>query len=133
LLVLPLRDINGELHSLQFIAPDNRFDGKRNKTFPGGGRVAGCCFTLADTPNGALVVCEGYATGASIHEATGLPPIDIEWPKPKPLPADLPTVPPFNFACLPDTFREWIEDIADGRFHPSVRKGRCCCAGQFRP
>jgi len=72
LLVLPLRDTDGELHSLQFIAPDNRFDGERNKTFLGGGRVAGGCFTLADTPDGALVVCEGYATGASIHETTGL-------------------------------------------------------------
>ena len=36
-----------------------------------GGRVAGCFFTLADKPDGTLVVCEGYATGASIHEATG--------------------------------------------------------------
>jgi Protein of unknown function (DUF3987) len=36
-----------------------------------------------------------------------------EWPELKPLPADLPTVPPFNFACLPDTFRPWIEDIAE--------------------
>ena len=41
------------------------------------------------------------------------PYIDIEWPKPKPLPADLPAVPPFNFAFLPDTFRDWIEDIAE--------------------
>lgn len=35
------------------------------------------------------------------------------WGEPKPLPADLPAVPPFNFDCLPDTFREWIEDIAE--------------------
>ena len=36
-----------------------------------GGRIAGCFFTLADKPDSPLVICEGYATGASIHEATG--------------------------------------------------------------
>ena len=64
-LVLPLRDTDGDLHSLQFIGVDGE------KRFLSGGRVAGCCFTLADKPDGALVICEGYATGASIFEATG--------------------------------------------------------------
>jgi putative DNA primase/helicase len=70
-LVLPLRDINGELHSLQFIAPDNRYEGERNKTFLAGGRVSGCFYVLADKAEGPLVICEGYSTGASAHEATG--------------------------------------------------------------
>src|SRR5581483_6506147 len=35
-----------------------------------------------------------------------------EWPEPQPLPADLPSVPLFNFDCLPDTLRPWIKDIA---------------------
>ena len=65
LLVLPLRDAGGELHSLQFI------DGNGAKKFLSGGRVAGCFFTLADKAEGPLVITEGYATGASIHEATG--------------------------------------------------------------
>ena len=64
-LVLPLRDVNGELHSLQFIGADGA------KRFLRGGRIAGCFFTLADKPESPLVICEGYATGASIHEATG--------------------------------------------------------------
>ena len=64
-LVLPLRDINGELHSLQFI------DGDGKKRFLTGGRIKGCFFTLSDKADGPLVPCEGYATGASIHEATG--------------------------------------------------------------
>ena len=70
-LLLPLRDINGNLHSLQFIAPDDRYDGERNKNFLAGGRVSGCFYILADKAEGPLVICEGYATGASIHEATG--------------------------------------------------------------
>ena len=64
-LALPVRDADGEIHSLQFIGLDG------SKRFLSGGRIAGCFFTLADKPDGALLICEGYATGASIHEATG--------------------------------------------------------------
>jgi putative DNA primase/helicase len=64
LVVVPLRDLDGELHSLQFISEDG------TKKFLTGGRMAGCFFTLADKAEGPLVLCEGYATGASIHEAT---------------------------------------------------------------
>lgn len=65
-LVLPLRDIDGELHSLQFIGVDGV------KKFLSGGRCAGCFFTLVDKPDGALVIAEGFATAASIAEVTGL-------------------------------------------------------------
>lgn len=67
LLVVPMR-ADGVLHSLQFIAADGT---KRPMT---GGRVAGCYFSIGN-PKGAaaLCICEGYATGASIHEATGYP------------------------------------------------------------
>ena len=64
-LAVPLCDLKGELHSLQFIGTDG------TKKFLSGGRIAGCFFTLADKADGPLVICEGYATGASIHEATG--------------------------------------------------------------
>jgi putative DNA primase/helicase len=64
-LVLPLRDSEGVLHSLQFIGGDGE------KRFFSGGRVEGCYYTVADTGTGPLVICEGYATGASIFEATG--------------------------------------------------------------
>lgn len=64
-LILPLRDKNGNLHSAQRISPDG---GKR---FMYGGRVDGCFFTVSNRKDGPLVICEGYATGASICEATG--------------------------------------------------------------
>ncbi len=70
-LVLPLRDVDGVLHSLQFIASDKRFDGERDKDFLWGGRTLGCFYTVADAGTGTLVVCEGVATGLSIFEATG--------------------------------------------------------------
>lgn len=63
-LVIPLRDVSGELHSLQFIRGDGR------KTFLTGGRKRGCYYAIG-RPGGDLCICEGYATAASIHEATG--------------------------------------------------------------
>ena len=36
-----------------------------------------------------------------------------EWPEPQPLPDGLPEVPPFNPELLPESFRPWIEDIAE--------------------
>lgn len=63
-LVLPMRDIDGELHSLQFIKEDGQ------KNFLGGGRVEGCFFGLGE-PGETLYVAEGYATAASIYLATG--------------------------------------------------------------
>jgi putative DNA primase/helicase len=74
LLLVPLRDAAGTLHSLQTIAPDGA------KRFLPGGRVRGCYHGMgkpsgvlvAGKPCGVLVVAEGYATAASIHAATGL-------------------------------------------------------------
>src|SRR5690554_3651680 len=69
-LVIPLMDFNMAITSLQFISPNG------GKTFRKGGKVSGSfCLIGADGLNDGLtfVVCEGFATGASIHEATGLP------------------------------------------------------------
>src|SRR6266542_2594477 len=49
-LALPLRDINGDLHSLQFVRADG------SKKFLTGGRVGDCFFTLADKADGPLVI-----------------------------------------------------------------------------
>ena len=63
-LLIPMRDTAGTLHSLQTIAPDG------SKLFHPGGRVKGCYFGIGK-PADKLIVCEGFATGASLHEATG--------------------------------------------------------------
>ena len=62
-LVIPMRD-EAALHGLQFIEADGE------KQFLTGSRVSGCYFLIGE-PDGALCIAEGYATGASIHEATG--------------------------------------------------------------
>jgi len=63
-LLIPMRDTAGTLHSLQTIAPDG------TKMFMPSGRVKGCYFSIGK-PRGALIISEGLATGASIHECTG--------------------------------------------------------------
>ncbi len=63
-LLIPMRDTTGALHSLQSI------DQTGTKRFHPGGRIKGCYHSIGK-PVGALVVCEGYATGASIYECTG--------------------------------------------------------------
>ena len=68
-LVVPMRDTDGKLHSLQSIGPDG------DKRFHPGGRVKGCYHAMG-TPAGSdstLIICEGYATAASCHQATKLP------------------------------------------------------------
>ncbi|MCL1824371.1 MAG: DUF3631 domain-containing protein [Betaproteobacteria bacterium] len=64
LLVIPVRDTGGVLNSVQFI---NEAGEKR---FLSGGQKRGCYYDIGQ-PNGVVCVCEGYATAASIHEATG--------------------------------------------------------------
>jgi putative DNA primase/helicase len=66
-LVIPMR-ADGEIHSLQFIGSDGV------KRFLTDGRVKGCYFSMGN-PNGAAALCiaEGFATGATIFEATGFP------------------------------------------------------------
>jgi putative DNA primase/helicase len=69
-LVIPIRDGGGVIWSLQFIS------GAGEKYFLTGGRVQGCYFTIVkEKPDGIkpILICEGYATGASIHAATDLP------------------------------------------------------------
>jgi len=51
--------------------------------------------------------------GSAASEYIGTGAFEPVWQEPKPLPAGLPVVPAFGFACLPDTLRPWIQDIAE--------------------
>lgn len=62
-LLLPVRDVSGNLLSLQRIFPNG------DKRFLTGGRVSGGYFLIQGKPEKPLIICEGYATGASIHLA----------------------------------------------------------------
>jgi len=64
LLLIPMFNTDGEIVSMQTISTTGA------KFFIKGGRVKGCFFPIGK-PDGVLILCEGYSTGASIHEATG--------------------------------------------------------------
>lgn len=64
--LVPLRDMAGKLWNVQ------RIFAKGDKRFPKGGRVSGCFHLVGDIAKSAWVlVSEGYATAATLHEATG--------------------------------------------------------------
>lgn len=64
-LLIPVRSTAGGLQSLQTITPDG------SKRFQLNGRMTGGFHAIGKELQGCIVVCEGYATGASIHMATG--------------------------------------------------------------
>jgi len=64
-LLVPI-NVKGELCSVQSIAADG------SKKYHCGAPVAGGYFEIV-AEGDTIVVCEGFATGATIHEATGLP------------------------------------------------------------
>lgn len=64
-LLVPLHTDN-ELHNLQLINP------KGEKRFLGAGRVSGCYSQIgARSPGQPIYICEGWATGATVHADTG--------------------------------------------------------------
>ncbi len=75
-LLVPIRNSKKIIVSLQAIFPDDKNPLKRDKDYLHGGEKRGCYFAIGKPGqvDGQKVVClaEGYATGASIHEATGL-------------------------------------------------------------
>jgi len=67
-LIVPLFDSNKEICNVQRIYPDG------TKRFLAGGRVTGLYATIAEPfTTDTLYVCEGWATGATLHEETGHP------------------------------------------------------------
>ncbi len=64
MLLVPLRNATGAMTSLQFIQEDG------SKRFLTGGEITGSYFAIGNHKS-RLCICEGFATGASIFEATG--------------------------------------------------------------
>lgn len=67
-LAVPIFSPTGDIAGVQFIGPDGR------KLFLKGMRKEGNYHSIgkpSDDPNGVIIIAEGYATAARIHEATG--------------------------------------------------------------
>lgn len=68
ILLVPVRDIDDKLWGIEFIHEDG------TKRFLKGTRKQECFFRIGEFSEGAtILVAEGYATGKSLHMATGLP------------------------------------------------------------
>lgn len=67
-LVMPLKDVDGKVWSVQRISDDGQ------KLFSKNGRTHGLFYQIGkDDPSQPHIIVEGYATGATLHEATGRP------------------------------------------------------------
>lgn len=72
-LAVPMCDATGQVRGIQFIGPLVRKKlGDSNKQFWPWGMQREGTFHVIGKPSWCVLVCEGYATGASLHEATGL-------------------------------------------------------------
>ena len=73
-LLVPMSDTAGALQNLQRIAPERPADGGPEKRFLPGGRKSGL-WPVVGQAGGApvLLLAEGYATAASVHQATRRP------------------------------------------------------------
>lgn len=70
-LLVPLVDETVYLFNLQAIFADDRNPLGRGKDFIAGGRKRGCFYTIGRDRTAIVAIAEGFATAASIHEATG--------------------------------------------------------------
>jgi putative DNA primase/helicase len=69
--VVPMLDVAGKIHGLQIIRP-KKHNG-RDKDFWPTGLIKKGHFHLIGSPTWLVLIAEGYATAATLHEATGLP------------------------------------------------------------
>lgn len=73
-LLVPMRDAAGELWNVQRILSARPADGGPDKLFLRGARTLGLMHWCGEPAGAAvLLVAEGYATAAALHEATGYP------------------------------------------------------------
>lgn len=71
-LAIPMCDRNGRIHGLQIIR-DRLAQGRRQKEYWPKGITKRGHFHLIGLPRDVVLIAEGYATAATLHEATGLP------------------------------------------------------------
>lgn len=81
-LVIPMCDVRGSVRGLQIIRSHAQASAQRKlakEFWPRGHIMAGTFHTLGMiTPGCVVLIAEGYATAATLHEATGLP-VAVAW------------------------------------------------------
>ncbi len=69
-LLIPVSDLDGKLLSLQSVFQQ---EGKWEKRFFKDAKLRAGCHVVGDISAGTVIIAEGFATGATIHEATNYP------------------------------------------------------------
>jgi putative DNA primase/helicase len=72
-MVVPMTDARGTVHGLQIIRGKNRGTKLEKQYFPKGLSKQGHYHLIGGLPTWICLVAEGYATAATLHEATGFP------------------------------------------------------------
>lgn len=75
-MVIPMHDASGRIFGLQVIYGDSsakKRKGRDKDYWPTGLEKKGKFFQLGGSPTWLILIAEGYATAASLHEATGYP------------------------------------------------------------
>ena len=70
-LLIPLIDLYGKVWNVQAIFSEPHPALGRDKDFLPGGRLGGLFHAIGQATNDGVLICEGYSTGASLHDATG--------------------------------------------------------------
>ena len=72
--IVPMQDLDNNVYGLQLIFPEKGENGKDKNYWPRGLKKEGRFFVVGQLERGKpICIAEGYATAASIHEATGWP------------------------------------------------------------
>jgi len=81
-IIVPMSDASGSVRGLQIIYPNGhqRIEktGRNKDFFPAGLGLSGTWHLIGAHPRKTLLVTEGYATGGSLHQATGHP-VAVVW------------------------------------------------------
>lgn len=72
-MAVPMMDAGGKIWGLQLIRGKDRGQKLEKQYFPRGVATQGHYHLIGGIPKGVALVAEGYATAATLHEATGLP------------------------------------------------------------
>ncbi len=72
-LVIPMCDVGGHVHGLQIIRDKPKTNEREKEYWPAGLAKQGHFHLIGGVPTWILLVAEGYATAASLYEATGHP------------------------------------------------------------
>jgi putative DNA primase/helicase len=132
--VIPMLDVNDTIRGLQFILSrghERLLKTGRDKEFwPTGLQMRGTFHLIGKPPRDILLIAEGYATAASLHEATGLP-VAVVWTANNILPACQALKKKYRRArqliCADD---DWLQKCAECGLYTRVDSETCQHCGQ---